>query len=289
VTARSFWVIPPPKFDFLVRVLVFLATIFWMVNLFARFFAPDSVAYFLFLTICPLSFWYVVKANSTVLVSIWRHDFGKLAYGVLATITVTGGKVWADQEIRDVLQSNPALFPSAQQSITLYNIFLLVLLQITLLIAAVMMFHFLAHMINGTLRRSSRGFFDVFPIFMAYFYAYAFMTGLTILSDFDFVGRVITGRHENPIEELIIWSSFVPNARASGSFGGAVAERFCTNLEPDVWVSPVNSREAMPNEVMVVKRQASPHRFGRDHQYRLASCDNSANPTAGRAVSPVSQ
>ena len=186
MTARYFSVNWPSNVDFLVRAMILLATVFVMADLVAvRLLAPDGVFYLLFFTIGPLSSWLILKTNSGMLLAIWKHELGKLAYGVFASIIVTGGKVLADQEIRDLLQSNPSLFPSAQQSIALYNILVMVLVFITIISAIAMMFQFSAFMITATLRRSFRGFINGLTTLMAYFYTYMFVTGLARISHTD--------------------------------------------------------------------------------------------------------
>jgi hypothetical protein len=68
-----------------------------------------------------LSFGYVVHQNLPLLRWVWKHPLGKVFFGLVASVTVTVCKVLTDQQIRSLTQSNPSLFPSAQQAITVLN------------------------------------------------------------------------------------------------------------------------------------------------------------------------
>jgi hypothetical protein len=85
-------------------------------------------------TIVPLSFGYVVHQNWGFLRWVWEHPLGKVFYGLLASGTVTFCKVWTDQQIRWLTQSNPSLFSSAQPPITVLNIIIATLVEIGILI-----------------------------------------------------------------------------------------------------------------------------------------------------------
>ena len=90
---------------------------------------PDRTVFLVFYTILgPLSVWYVIYPNLGLLGRLWESTWGKLFYGLGASVIVTVGKIEADQDIRVLTQSNPSLFPSAQQAITVWNIILLILI-----------------------------------------------------------------------------------------------------------------------------------------------------------------
>jgi hypothetical protein len=93
-----------------------------------------TLEYVFIAAICPLSFWFVVHQRLALLRNVWKNEWGKLAYTLTVAITVTASKILADQQIRLMTQSNPSLFPSAQQAITVYNIVCFALLEIGILI-----------------------------------------------------------------------------------------------------------------------------------------------------------
>jgi hypothetical protein len=79
--------------------------------------------------IVPLSFGYAVYQNQGLLRRAWewKHPSGKFLYVVVASLTVILSKIWTDQQIRSLTESNPSLFPSAQQAVTPLNIAILAL------------------------------------------------------------------------------------------------------------------------------------------------------------------
>ena len=211
----------------------------------------------------------MVRQNAALLGGVWRNDWGKLGYGIVASITVTGSKVLADQQIRMLLQSNPSLFPSAQQSITLYNIIGLSLVEIGSFILTVLLFRLLR---DVTLSYGVM-FVDMLDIFsfremlglprrprrfgnmisdlantMAYFWTAMFVFSIVISMDSGF--SEITGGDKafNPAESLLIWSSFIRNG-----IGTASSAKVCTNLEPQELVSPFSTRDPMPNVVVAAR------------------------------------
>jgi hypothetical protein len=82
---------------------------------------PDQTVYLGFFAILgSLGVWYVISPNLGLLGSLWESSWGKLFYGLGASVIVTVGKIAADHDIRVLTQSNPSLFPSAQQAITVH-------------------------------------------------------------------------------------------------------------------------------------------------------------------------
>ena len=191
-----------------------------------------AIQYLFYAAICPLSFWYVVHQNLGLLRQVWENAWGKLAYGLAASITVTGCKVLADQQIRLLTQSNPSLFPSAQQAITVLNIIGMTLTEIAAFLWLCAMARISKELFAGYGEMFWR-MLDIFSIremlglpirprkfgssvsllanFFAYIWAGFFIFLIVLFLDSGFSGFVTGVRPFNLTEEFLIWSSFIPN------------------------------------------------------------------------------
>jgi len=226
----------------------------------------------------PLSLWYLIRQNAVLLQSIWSNNWAKLACGLIASVTVTGSKVFADQQIRILVQSSPSLFPSAQQTITIYNVFSFTLMEISVLIGMIMMFRLLKFTFKyydwNTCPLSSIGrhLVDV----EACFWGFGFLLVIIFLLDTGSSGMIVLPKYFSLTEELFIHSTFIPNQV------GRQKARLCTNLDPDLLISPADSSDMMP-QLMISARplKTGPDELGRTYEYRIVRCTNPANsPTA---------
>jgi hypothetical protein len=255
---------------------------------------PNSSTDYVFrATIGALSFWYVVRQNQDLLRQVWDHPWGKLFYGLVASVTVTVGKVWADQDIRLLTQSNPSLFSSAQQLITVFNIVVIILLGIM----AVMMVPFtlqcvkiifveILYWVNifgdifgdifgiklVKVNRSSTPTLREVASLLAYVWGSVF---IVIVGGFLNTGLAEgVGKQYNSVEELLLWSSFIPN-----DLGLAGSDRVCVNLPPSTLVSPFSTRDPIPNQVV----EALPLGIGPDkligsYTYHVVACSKPPGP-----------
>jgi len=70
----------------------------------------------------------------------------------------------------------------------------------------------------------------------------------------------------NPMEELLLWSSFIPN-------GSTASDRVCFNLPPGTFVSPFDARTPVPNEVLMAEQiPTGLDSSGRSYTYRVVPC-----------------
>jgi hypothetical protein len=70
----------------------------------------------------------------------------------------------------------------------------------------------------------------------------------------------------NPMEELLLWSSFIPN-------GSTASDRICFNLPPGTFVSPFDTKTPVPNEVLRAEKiPTGPDSSGRSYSYRVVPC-----------------
>jgi hypothetical protein len=265
-----------------------------------------TIGYVFFATIGPLSFWYVVHQNLRLLAQFWENPWGKLVYALVASVTVTFCKVMADQEIRGLTQSNPSLFPSAQQAITVLNIIYAILAEIGAIMLLVAMLQqskayltsiaeMLWRMLDIFSLREILGFptrqpwtFQMFlegirkiASFLAYVCGGFFILsiGLFVASGFEELG----GKPFNPTEALLVWSSFIQN-----DLGLAGSDRVCINLPPNTRVSPFNTKDPMPNEVLVAQPiSTGPDRLGRGYTYHVEPCSKPTAPGAWPVPVPM--
>jgi len=70
----------------------------------------------------------------------------------------------------------------------------------------------------------------------------------------------------NPMEELLLWSSFIPN-------GSTDSDRICFNLPPGTFVSPFDTRTPVPSAVLRAEQiPTGPDSSGRSYTYRVVPC-----------------
>jgi len=152
-----------------VGTIIFLATLLYLGRLFGgvllqKRLPNPTTEYVLCATIGPLSFWYVVHQNLDLLRRIWENPWGKLAYGLVASVTVTFCKVMTDQEIRLLTHSNPSLFPSAQNAITVLTITLMILVEISAVMLAPPLWKYVKSGIQTSLEMLLLPFLEIFRL-----------------------------------------------------------------------------------------------------------------------------
>ena len=95
--------------------------------------------------------------------------------------------------------------------------------------------------------------------------------------DADFVGSRFAGFGGKPFnltEVLLLWSSFIPNG-LSGS------DRVCMNLPSDTLVCPFNTRDPIPDKVLMAQPiSTDPDRLGRSYTYQVVACSKPIHPGA---------
>jgi hypothetical protein len=284
-----------------VRTIIFLVTLLYLGRLFGGIFLQKrlpnpTTEYVLCATIGPLSFWYVIHQNLDLLRTIWENPWGKLAYGLVASITVTFCKVMADQEIRLLTQSNPSLFPSAQQAITVFAIILMVLTEISIVMLTPLLWKYIKFMVQASLEISFLPFLSAFRLremlglarkpwtfrsfpssltrIAAPLWAVAFI--FFIMPFFDNGFAEFGGKPFSPMEALLLWSSFIPN-----DLGLEGSDRVCINLPPDTLVSPFSTKDPIPSRVVIAQRiTTDPDRLGRSYIYHVVTCSKPTDSSA---------
>ena len=287
----------PPNIDTLILWVTIVALVVIGIDFFGRHSLGWFENYAIPFIVGPLSLWYVVRENISILTSKWESGWGKLAYGFTAFLTVTASKIAADQTIRVWTQSNPALFSSSQQALTaLYivsiSIVLVVLyieiivllrmlrfygvMYLDLMLSMLDMFSFREMLAIPRARFPFRRLGNVLP------YLFALLPLFSILSLLEHNPLRLLGITEpgNVSEWILIWTSFVPNGSAGSAAGpSAATQKFCRNLATDVFVSPFSTSEPMPDRVVVAERRRDgPDAVGRTYNYRIVSFDNLAGP-----------
>jgi hypothetical protein len=132
------WIEPRIKPDAVVGYIICWGTLLFYGGVFLQKHLPNNTTLTVFFAAMGLfSLGYVVHQNWVLLLRIWEHRFGKIFYGVVASLIATVSKVGADQEIRLLTQSNPSLFPSAQQAITVFNIISITLAAIGMILIVI--------------------------------------------------------------------------------------------------------------------------------------------------------
>jgi|SRR6516164_9549168 len=279
-----------------VGAIIFLGTLLYIGLVLVQKRLPNATTLNIFFVAIGLpSLWYVVHQNRGLLRRFWKNPWGKLFYTLAAAATVTLCKVLADQEIRWLTQSNPSLFPSAQQAITVLNIILMIFVEIGGLLFLISMFMYCkegflstgqmlwspfnnAFHIKDMLglpsrRRTFRQIIREVTRFFAYLWAGIFI--LTSIADFTAVVPF------DLTEELLLLSSFIPNGRTE-------SDRVCINLPPDTRVSPFDTRTPVPSEVLMAQPiRTGPDSSGRSYTYHVIACSRptpSVPPDAGSSA-----
>jgi hypothetical protein len=268
---------------------------------------PNHTTLYVFsATILPLSFVYVVHQNWGLIRSVWQHPLGKIFYGLVVPIMVILSKIWTDQQIRSLTDSNPSLFPSAQQAIIVLNIIIFALFGIGLLISIFMttkiIWLIIKNMTASTVgylsstidivlrpmrlsigyRPSSASWLTDFSGFAAYLWGLFFIALMLSFFDTRFTGSFLNtdfvgfgGKPINLTEELLLFSSFIRNDLWLAGSDRVV----CTNLRPDTLVSPFNTRDPTPNEVLLAQPIITgPDRSGRSYTYHVVACSKPRAP-----------
>jgi hypothetical protein len=268
--------------------LLFSGLLIYMSCVQKRFPNPTTLNVFC-ATIGLPSFYYAVQQNRELLRRFWENPWGKLAYGLLASVIVTGCKVMADQQIRFMTQSNPSLFPSAQQAITVLSIIVVT----PVLIGGFMFFIAMAQVCKLYVT----GYGRVFLSMLDKLFLIREMLGLpsqpqplrseafsmTRLFAYTWGGTFImltllffTSIAPNRAEVLLLRSSFIPN-----DLGLAGSDRVCINLPSDTLVSPFSTRDPIPNQVVMAQPiSTGPDRLGRSYTYQVVACSKPIDPGA---------
>jgi hypothetical protein len=254
--------------------LLFVSRELYLVYLQRRL--PGSTEIFFFVaTLGSFGVWYVVYPNLGLLGWLWEHPLGKLFYGLVASVTVTVGKIGADQEIRLLTQSNPVLFPSAQQAITVFFIIVMIFAEIGLIMMVPVFWIYLKWMWEILLLPLSVLFHSLRSKFrseiLSMTHALSCMWGVvsifslgSFLTDFSRIG----GERFSPTERLLLLSSFIPN-----DLGRAGSDRVCVNLPFDTLVSPFSTRDPTPNQVLMAQPiTTGPDRLGHSYTYHVIEC-----------------
>jgi hypothetical protein len=126
----------------LLGTLLFVGLFLYMILVQKHLPNPTTLNVF-YATIGLLSFGYVVHQNLPLLRWVWKHRLGKVFFGLVASVTVTGCKVLTDQQIRWLTQSNPSLFPSAHQAITVLNIIVITIAEVGIFLIIFMFINFI--------------------------------------------------------------------------------------------------------------------------------------------------
>jgi hypothetical protein len=278
-----------------VGTIIFLATLLYLGLLFGSVFLQKrlpnpNVFLYMTMTLGPLSVGYVTHQNLGLLRRIWEEPWGKLAYSLVASLTVIGCKVLADRQIPILIESNPSLFPSAQQLITALYIIGAILLETAIIMIVPVYYQLLKGVwltlidtllwpLNVVFRfrlREMFGFpprtfrFRSFASLLTRFspHVWGSFSILFLLPFFDSGFAEFGGKPFSPTEALLLWSSFIPNDR-----GLAGSDRVCVNLPPDTLVSAFNTRDPIPDKVVMAQPiSADPDRLGRSYTYRVIAC-----------------
>jgi hypothetical protein len=230
----------------------------------------------------------VVHQNWELLRRVWKHPFGKVAYGLFVPLTLTASTVWADQQIRSLTQSNPSLFPSAQKAITALNFIFLafaVIVTVASVYVAAMYLLIFFRIIGpeSPLRRPLPYSYWMAEI-AAYLWALLFIAEISSFFDTSFAGTFLKADlaefgvkpvNLNITEIFLIHSSFIENYRTDGDL-------VCTNLPLNARFSPFDTREPIPDRVIMAQPiSAGPDRFGRSFTYRVVACSKPPHPEQG--------
>lgn len=108
---------------------------------------------------------------------------------------------------------------------------------------------------------------------------------------FTYQQALSTDKHEryvrqgSVLENLILWTSFMPNRVVEGTLRSKTGEIVqqahlaCRNLPPEIYVAFVHPDEVAPDKVVVAEpRSGEIAEGGLAYSYRLSACENSINP-----------
>jgi hypothetical protein len=289
------WIEPRIKPDAVIGTIIRLGTLLFLGLSFFSVFRqqrPPNPNFFLY-TLGPLSVGYVVYENWGLLGRLLESPWWKLFYGLAAPGTVAFCKVLADREIRLLTKSNPSLFPSAQLVVTVSYILVILLAEVSTLMLIPVLWKQLKSGVQTSLQtlllpfdaffrvremlglpfQSLRSFSSASSLMRVVPYMWGgFFILLVLPIGFEKLGL----ERSDPTEELLLWSSFIPN-----DLGLAGSDRVCINLPSNALVSPFNTREPIPNEVLVAQPIATgPDRSGRSYSYRVVACSKLPAPGA---------
>jgi hypothetical protein len=228
-----------------------------------------------------LGSWYVLQQNLGRLRRVWEN---KIAYGLVASLIGVCCKVLTDQQIRELTQSDPSLFPSAQAAITVLNI-----VEVTLsLIGGVIVLSAMLQLCKENFIAYGRKFLSIFSLtemlgissrpctFRAAESFFAKIWGgffFLFIVPFLTIGEV-GGKPVNLTELFLVGSSFISNDP-----GHAGSGRVCINLPSRTLVSPLNTKDPNPSRVIVAQPLSTDaDRLGRSYIYHVVPCSKPSDP-----------
>jgi hypothetical protein len=232
------------------------------------------------LTLGPLGALYVFQQNLGWLRRVWENKSASslVATPLIGVVSVIC-KVLTDQQIRDLTDFDPSLFPSGQLAITALNIVEVIPsgIGIIILLSAALQFYkaFFAEYgrmflsifsLTEMLGLSSRtGTFRASERLLAKLWAGVFFCFVMHFLNTGFAE--VFGKPYNPTELFLVGSSFISNDH------GLRGSSRCINLTPDTLVSPFSTKDPVASRVVVAQPiTTDPNRFGRSYTYRIEAC-----------------
>ena len=229
-----------------------------------------------------------------VLPQIWRVVLDRLrdsasqwlltvVAAILSYIIFTLAQWFADYTVQNIMQTYPAQFPGAQRMLTTIGavygwIFMLYLLAMLATIATPVVTMWSTS--NLVLRLTAP-----LPVLVALLIV---VPGLVSISQAA-MSTDKDGRHARQgsvVEDLILWTSFMPNQVGDGVLRNGKGEFVqqnhlaCRNLPPEFYVAFVHPDEVGPDKVFVAEPKSGGF-VERDlaYNYRVSACENSINPS----------
>ena len=232
-------------------------------------------------TLGLLGSWYVLQQNLGRLRRVWEN---KIAYGLVASLIGVCCKVLTDQQIRELTQSDPSLFPSAQAAITVLNI-----VEVTFsLIGGVIVLSAMLQLYKENFIAYGRMFLSIFSLtemlgissrpctlraaesfFAKIWGGFFFLFIVPFLTSGEVGGKPV-----NLTELFLVGSSFISNDP-----GHAGSGRVCINLPSHALVSPFNTKDPIPSRVIVAQPiSTDADRLGRSYIYHVVPCSKPTDP-----------
>jgi hypothetical protein len=241
----------------------------------------------------------IIVKNAISFITIWEKPLGKIVYGVILSLLISVSSIFTDQSIRLTLQASASQFPTAQQAVFYYFFVQFVFLAAAIIAMLAALGPIVKEMATGWLTVTTRTF-DIFGLaevfakrrrsrflplansigyicaaLLIVFFVLKFERGFSLVDQ--------NGNTYNPIEEIIVYSSFVPNSKTetddfSEEYGPSSQTTICRNLSPSYYISIAGS-ELLSKEVLVAEvRYEAAHRKRSRFRFRYSSCTNSHGP-----------
>ena len=238
----------------------------------------ESQSDFLFIVVGFVSLIRYAHSYIWIISWLWEKPLGKVLLTLTTPVIAALAKLMSDQQIRYLVQTSPSHFPTAQQSLFVYNGLEVVILILSALFLIRCLLITTGWSLSIFLNQSSFNFRNFVEATSSMCSGALLMYGILQLDSlFGFKDKY--GNQMILSEEIILASSFVKN---EGVFlfrneeSGKVLEKivkFCTNLDGDYYVSPAGN-ELVPVQVVTAKLAKSLSGHGR-YEYRLQMCQNS--------------